>query len=42
MRSLLMLGNGVFSVRMLESIMLMINGYYWKGLRALIASRKRA
>ena len=42
MRSLLMLGNGVFSVRMLEAIMLMINGYYWKGLRALIASRKRA
>jgi beta-glucosidase len=42
MRSLLMLGNGVFSVRMLEAIMLMINGYYWKGLRALIAARKRA
>ena len=40
MRSLLMLGNGVFTVPMLESIMMMINGYYWKGLRALIASRK--
>jgi beta-glucosidase len=41
MRSLLMLGGGVFSLPMLDAIMLMINGYYWKGLRALIASRKR-
>ena len=41
MRSLLMLGGGVFSVSMLEAVMLMINGYYWQGLRALIAARKR-
>lgn len=42
MRSLLMMGNGVLSVPLLDAIMLMINGYYWKGLRALIAARKRA
>lgn len=42
MRSLLMLGNGMFSLPLLDAIMLMINGYYWKGLRALIAARKRA
>lgn len=40
MRSLLMLGSGVVSLPMLNAIMLMINGYYWQGLRALIASRK--
>jgi beta-glucosidase len=41
MRSLLMLGGGAFTLPTLEAVMLMINGYYWKGLRALIAARKR-
>ena len=41
MRSLLMLGGGVYTLPMLMAIMLIINGYYWKGLRALIAARKQ-